>query len=754
MWEKPVKNPAARLRLNAAIVCMVAGLVCISPAITTESVSAQEAVSIKPAAGVVDPAAGEDLEALAARIESDRGREQLLSEIRALIALQKQNTQPSPEKPISERLADTASRTFEETTQSLREVGRFFPNRQALSNWIQNQISDPAKVSRMAQQAWPVVLIFGIAWLAELFAARLLARPRRRLEERAHEARVVRLTLTVGRSLLRLGALAAFIVAGLTVFFFLQPGATLGKVVLQAFAAYTAGRVLMIAARMMLAPAVPSLRWVPIDSEAARTLFVWIRRLVTVALAGYLLASILLLFGLPPRGFAALMNLLGMILLAMLIVFVLRHRSAVAGWIRGPEDASSAQHTFSRSFRRGLAAVWHLLAIAYLTGFFAVWWQSIKGGMIYLVRGSLLSALVLFLVWLAFQVLQLGVDRALAGGKEPGELPAGLKARIGVYLPVVLNVVRTATLLFAGLSILEAWKVDAYQWLKAPAGQRLFSVFFSIALVLAIAVAVWEVVNVATERYLAEAERSGKTPAQSARARTLLPLMRKALLLVLSVIVSLMVLSELGIHIGPLLAGAGIIGLAVGFGAQKLVQDIITGVFILLEDAVAVGDVVKVAGIGGQVEDLSIRSIRLRDLSGNVHTIPFSSVDTVTNMTRLYSYYLIDIGVAYREDTDQVADVCRGIVDEMRSDPEFGPDIIEPLEVLGVDQFADSAVIIKARIKTRPIKQWAVGREFNRRMKKRFDELGIEIPFPHRTLYFGTPKDGSVPPPQVALEQT
>jgi small conductance mechanosensitive channel len=311
-------------------------------------------------------------------------------------------------------------------------------------------------------------------------------------------------------------------------------------------------------------------------------------------------------------------------------------------------------------------------------------------------------------------------------------------------------------MLLAALSILEAWKVDAFQWIKAPAGQRLFSVFFSIALVVAIAVAVWEVVNAATERYLAEAERSGKTPAQSARARTLLPLMRKALLLVLGVIVSLMALSELGIHIGPLLAGAGIIGLAVGFGAQKLVQDIITGVFILLEDAVAVGDVVKVAGIGGQVEELSIRSIRLRDLSGNVHTIPFSSVDTVTNMTRLYSYYVIDIAVAYREDTDQVAAVCRLVLDEMRSDPEFGPDILEPLEVLGVDQFADSAVIIKARIKTRPIRQWAVGREFNRRMKKRFDELEIEIPFPHRTLYFGAGKDGSAPPLRtvVAPKQT
>jgi moderate conductance mechanosensitive channel len=142
----------------------------------------------------------------------------------------------------------------------------------------------------------------------------------------------------------------------------------------------------------------------------------------------------------------------------------------------------------------------------------------------------------------------------------------------------------------------------------------------------------------------------------------------------------------------------------------------------------------------------------MRDLSGNVHTIPFSSVDTVTNMARLFSYYLADIGVAYREDTDQVAHVCRGIVEEMRSEPCFAADILEPLEVLGVDQFADSAVILKARIKTRPIRQWAVGREFNRRMKKRFDWLGIEMPFPHRTLYFGTGKDGGAPPVHITTE--
>jgi small conductance mechanosensitive channel len=226
----------------------------------------------------------------------------------------------------------------------------------------------------------------------------------------------------------------------------------------------------------------------------------------------------------------------------------------------------------------------------------------------------------------------------------------------------------------------------------------------------------------------------------------LLPLLRNVLFLTIAVMVVLVILSEIGINIGPLLAGAGIAGLAIGFGSQKLVQDVITGAFILFEDSVAVGDVVQVAGIGGLVEAISLRSIRLRDLSGNVHTIPFSSVATVTNMTKVYSYYLFDVGVAYRENVDEVIGVLRNIGAEMQEDAAFRTKILEPLEVLGVDSFADSAVIIKARIKTRPIEQWSVGREFNRRMKIKFDELGIEIPFPHRTIYMGELKDGTSPP--------
>jgi small conductance mechanosensitive channel len=216
--------------------------------------------------------------------------------------------------------------------------------------------------------------------------------------------------------------------------------------------------------------------------------------------------------------------------------------------------------------------------------------------------------------------------------------------------------------------------------------------------------------------------------------------------------VILIVLSEVGVDIGPLLAGAGVVGLAIGFGSQTMVKDVITGAFLLFENAISVGDVVSVAGTSGSVEGLSVRSIRLRDMSGNVHTIPFSSVDAVTNMTREFSFYTMDIGVAYREDTDHVTEVIKDIVEEMRREPEFGAFILEPLDVLGVDQFADSAVIIKARIKTLPIKQWMVGREFNRRMKKRFDALGIEIPFPHQTVYFGVDKNGAAAPAHIRLD--
>lgn len=236
------------------------------------------------------------------------------------------------------------------------------------------------------------------------------------------------------------------------------------------------------------------------------------------------------------------------------------------------------------------------------------------------------------------------------------------------------------------------------------------------------------------------------TQAQVKRIDTLTHVVRDVGRIAIYAIGALLILSELGVHLGPLLAAAGIGGLAIGFGAQSLVRDVITGFFILLEDQIRVGDVVQIAGVAGLVEEVRLRTIRMRDLSGNVHVVPNGSVDKVKNFTYQFSYYLFDVGVAYREDVDEVMTVLKEIADELRADPEFGPDILDALEMLGVDAFADSAVIIKFRIKTQPVKQWRIGREMNRRIKKTFDARGIEIPFPHRTVYWGTPKEGTPPP--------
>jgi small conductance mechanosensitive channel len=229
------------------------------------------------------------------------------------------------------------------------------------------------------------------------------------------------------------------------------------------------------------------------------------------------------------------------------------------------------------------------------------------------------------------------------------------------------------------------------------------------------------------------------SPAERRRADTLTHVLRDVARVFIVAVGTMMVLSEIGIDLKPLLAAAGLGGLAIGFGAQSLVKDVISGFFILLEDSIAVGDVVEIAGVSGVVEEVKLRTITLRDVSGSVHIVPNGIVDRVKNLTKGYSYYVFDIGVAYREDVDRVMAVLVDIAAELRADSLYAADILDPLEMLGVDRFDESAVIIRCRLKTVPTQQWRIGREMNRRIKKTFDAKGIEIPFPHRTLYWGQP---------------
>jgi len=267
---------------------------------------------------------------------------------------------------------------------------------------------------------------------------------------------------------------------------------------------------------------------------------------------------------------------------------------------------------------------------------------------------------------------------------------------------------------------------------------------FSTLRILLILVMAWIVMSVVRgalnrmeRRLVANGKQQGDIASEaSKRAETIVRLLRQLVLTVVWVMALLVVLNELGVSVAPILASAGVLGLAVGFGAQNLVRDVISGFFFILENQVRVGDVVVVNGTGGLVESINFRTLVLRDLEGKVHIFPNGTIDAVTNLTREWSAYVFDIGVAYKEDTDKVVEILKSVGEEMKADADFGPNI-QDVEIFGVDKFDDSAVVIKGRLKTLPIKQWYVGREFLRRVKYAFDAQGVEIPFPHRTLYFG-----------------
>ena len=244
------------------------------------------------------------------------------------------------------------------------------------------------------------------------------------------------------------------------------------------------------------------------------------------------------------------------------------------------------------------------------------------------------------------------------------------------------------------------------------------------------------------------------TPEQVRRAETIGRVFRYLTTVVITLIASVSILSELGVSIAPILGAAGVVGLAIGFGAQSLVKDYFTGFFLLLENQLTTGDVVEVADRSGLVEDVSLRYVRLRDYDGNVHFVPNNLITTVKNMSRGFAQAVMDVGVAYRENVDEALDAMRAVGSDMRSDSSLAPKILDELEIAGVERWDDSALVLRCRFKVAPLEQWGVRREFLKRLKEEFDARGIEIPFPHVTLYAGTGKDGSAPPFPVLPLQT
>lgn len=262
-----------------------------------------------------------------------------------------------------------------------------------------------------------------------------------------------------------------------------------------------------------------------------------------------------------------------------------------------------------------------------------------------------------------------------------------------------------------------------------------------ILLVLVLALIAIAGINMSSKRLVSIFMAGDENSEIRKRANTLSHMVVYFLVAVTIALAIVLVLKELGIDIGPILAGAGVVGVALGFGAQSIVRDFISGFYIFWEDQIRVGDVIQIADKSGFVEAMTLRLVTLRDENGNVHYIPCGEIKMVTNMTKNFSRYVLKIALPYVTDVDKVIEMVKEIDEELRVDPEYGDDILEPIEIMGIDQFENNAIVLKARTKTKPIKQWRVGREFNRRLKLRLDKAGIEMPYSNISLVMADKKN-------------
>lgn len=386
-----------------------------------------------------------------------------------------------------------------------------------------------------------------------------------------------------------------------------------------------------------------------------------------------------------------------------------------------------------------------------ILGFRESWNALLRLGPGALALNIALSALVI----LAAVGAGLLVRRLLKRGVRamPGPADAEKTIRTRRVTQVTWAAFETGLVLAAFFALAAIWGFDILGWLTAGLGQQVVESVIRIAILAVATFAAAELATLLVNRLLARmAARKEAGVRREAQLNTIGPLLHGVARGVIIIIGLMMILAEVGLEIGPLLAGAGVIGLAIGFGAQTLVKDFLTGIFLISEDIVAVGDVVEIAGSSGVVEQMTIRTIRLRALDGTLHVLPYGEAQIIHNMTKVFSYHVIELGVSYESDIDKAFEVMAQVVEDMRADPDLSPRILEPLEVMDVSALADSGVVLRARIKTPPGAQWGVGRAFNRRIKTAWDAAGVEIPYPHIHLVLPQPAQAAPRPEEQSTE--
>lgn len=703
---------------------------------------------------------------LADILEDDQARERLIGELRELSGQEQEQAQeeraeraeqqeppllPGAEPPEEVSFARRIAHSTQETAQNF--VGQLSSGMEALSAvGTGEQRLDMSVLTAAAINLGLVIL----ATLVVFFVLRRLVRPlfsaANRWSLRPTEGSVLlrRSVAVLGSALLDFAViLAAFLIGYLLAIFVIgTPGEIDAResLFLNAFLVVEVFKAFL---RMLFAGKDDGLRLLPLHAEQAAYWNAWLARLSTFIGYGILLIVPMINFNISPAvgRLAALIIMLLAFLYALMII--LQNKKAVSERLH--ERANNSSVGFVRVMLGMLAKCWHILAIAYFAALVIVTVARPDDALPYMLGASLKTLLAIGVGLFVSVVLTQLVSRGFKVNDDTRRRFPMLEARLNSFIPTALKVVRVAIAIVVLGFIVDAWTPFSLAvWIGSEAGGKVVGTVVSVAIIVTLSMLLWIGLASWIEQRLNPETGKGEP---SAREKTLLALFRNALAITLIVMTLMIVLAEIGINIGPLIAGAGVLGLAIGFGAQKLVQDIITGVFIQLENAINTGEVVTAGGITGTAEKLTIRSLGIRDLSGTYHVIPFSSVDTVSNYMRGFGYHVGEYGVAYREDIDEVIVRLREAFAELIADPDHKAQVLDDLEVHGVTALADSSVNIRVRIKTIPGSQWSIGRAYNRLVKYHLDAAGIEIPFPHLTMYFGEDKDGKAPPAPLLVQR-
>ncbi|HEY5211109.1 MAG TPA: mechanosensitive ion channel domain-containing protein [Stellaceae bacterium] len=698
---------------------------------------------------VAAPGSTADLEKLVGTLQNDQQRTALIRQLQALIAAQKQGAPATAAPPAVvvptlavPNLIEGLTTRFQGVGGELADIIGIARAAPSLVRWIDRQVAS-AELRMIWLEAFVrLLIIFGAGTAAALIVGRLLRGARARFALRQGGSFTKWLVLLAVTLVLYLLPIAVFGAVATLVLATLHPAVPARPMAAVAIATILHAQAILVLARVLLiTPAAPY--FLRLSEESRTYLYIWIRRFTVWVVYGFGVAELARALR-APHSVADLIARFAIIVVAGLaIVFILQNRAAVSAFLRGsaaqPDRPRPATSTL-RMIRNALADTWHIVAIVYILGSFGAYLVDINGGVGFVLRATLISILVLVGAGLAMRLIRHLDERGFAVGADLRARYPGLEARTNKYVPALIFVISAVVYAAAIVLLLEIWGIDALDWFARQYVRDIAGTLLSIVIVIAIAIAAWEVISAAVERALGggDAERHAQV---SARMRTLLPLIRSTVLIAIVTMAAFVVLAQIGVNIAPLLAGAGIIGIAVGLGSQALVKDIINGLFILVENTVTVGDYVDVGGgHAGTVQEISIRTMRLRDGAGALHTIPFSAVTTIANTNRGIGNAAVGVNVAIAEDSDRVSRALADIAREMRHDDAFRPLMLSELQLWGVDKIDGTTMTIVGQIVCTASGRWPVQREFNRRVKLRFEQEGIAFALPAQTIIVANPE--------------